>query len=166
MRLAALVVLLAGAPAHDAAGPQPPAEGEARITMDVRDADVRDVVGLLSEVGAFQVIFDPGISCRLTLKLREVKWQTALDMSLRSCGLGRDEEEGVLRVAPYARLAEEETARRRYEEEKAQNRPHSVTRLRLSYARAQDLAPLLKAYLSPRGNVLYDARTNTLIIVD
>jgi type IV pilus assembly protein PilQ len=153
-------VLLAGALASTMG------DGEARITLDVKDADVRDVVGLLSEVGAFQVIFDPGIDCRVTLKLREVRWPTALDLSLKSCRLGRDEDDGVLRVAPLARLAEEETARRRYEEEKARNRPATVTRYRLSYARAQDLAPLLKQYLSPRGDAIYDARTNTLIIVD
>jgi type IV pilus assembly protein PilQ len=140
--------------------------GEAKISLDFKEADVRDVVGLLSEVAGFQVIFDPGISCRLTLKLHQVRWPIALDLSLRSCGLGRDEQDGVLRVAPVSRLAEEERAQRAYEDEKARSRPHTVSSFRLSYARAQDLAPLLKKYLSPRGDILYDARTNTLIIVD
>src|SRR5262245_58874510 len=148
------VVWLGLAPTADAGPPTARVAGEARISLDFKEADVRDVVGLLSEVAGFQVIFDPEIACRLTMKLYEVRWPIALDMSLKSCGLGRDEQDGVLRVAPLARLAEEERARRSYEDEKARNRPHTVSSFRLSYARAQELAPLLKKHLSPRGDII------------
>ena len=144
----------------------PPAEGEARISLDVKDASVLDIVRLLTEVGGFQAVFDPGISCKLTAKLTEVRWQAALDWSLRSCRLGREEENGILRIAPVERLGEESAARRRLEEEQRLSAPHTVARFRLSYARAQEIAPLLKRFLSVRGDVVYDSRTNTLIIVD
>src|SRR5215475_4407160 len=88
-----------------AATADPHADGEARISMDVKDAPLVDVVRLLAEVGGFQVVFDPGIDCKLTLKLNEVTWPAALDVSLRSCGLGRDEEGGILRIASLKRLA-------------------------------------------------------------
>jgi len=154
----ALVLALA------APGPQP--AGEALISLDVKDASVLDIVHLLTEVGGFQAVFDPGISCKLTVKLTEVRWQAALDVSLRSCRLGREEENGILRIAPVERLGEESAARRRLEEEQRLSAPHTVARFRLSYARAQEIAPLLKRFLSVRGDVVYDARTNTLIIVD
>jgi type IV pilus assembly protein PilQ len=144
----------------------PPPEGEARISLDVKDASVEDIVRLLTEVGGFQAVFDPGISCKLTVKLTEVRWQAALDVSLRSCRLAREEENGILRIAPMDRLGEESAARRRLEEEQRLSAPHSVARFRLSYARAQEIAPLLKRFLSVRGDVVYDSRTNTLIIVD
>jgi len=144
----------------------PPTEGEARISLDVKDASIVDVLRLLADVAGFQVVVDPGVSCTFSMKLTEVRWQAALDASLRSCGLGREEEDGVLRVAPSARLLEESAARRRLEEERRASRTRTLAMFRLSYARAEQVAPLLKRWLSPRAEVNYDARTNTLIIVD
>jgi type IV pilus assembly protein PilQ len=142
------------------------AADETRISMDVKDADVVDVVRLLAEVGSFQVVIHPGISCKLTLSLKEVRWPTVLDTALKTCGLGKDEEGEIVRVAKVSQLAEEAAARRRFEEEKRLAQPTQVLYQRLSYARAQELAPIVKKFLSPRGEVVYDTRTNTLIIID
>jgi type II secretory pathway component GspD/PulD (secretin) len=65
-----------------------------------------------------------------------------------------------------ARLRAEVSERRRYEEERALTGRRSVSAFRLSYARAAEMAPLVKKFLSPRGEVVYDSRTNTLIIID
>ena len=143
-----------------------PPSNETRISLDFKDADILDVVRLMSEVGNFQVVIDPGVSCKLTLKLKEVPWDAALDVALRSCGLGRDEEGGIVRVAPTAKLTEEAAAQRKLAEEQKLNRPLHTVRYRLSYAKAAELAPLIKKFLSPRGEVVVDARTNTLIITD
>lgn len=145
---------------------KPSMSTETRISLDFKDADILDVVRLMSEVGSFQVVVDPGVACKLTLKLKEVPWDTALDVALRSCGLGRDEEGGIVRVAPVARLTEEAAARRKLAEEQRLNRPLRTVRYRLSYAKAAELAPLIKKFLSPRGEVVVDPRTNTLIITD
>src|SRR5438132_164615 len=96
-----------------AAAGKTPAPPETRISLDFKDADILDVVRLMSEVGSFQVVVDPGVACKLTLKLKEVPWDAALDVALRSCGLGHEEESGIVRVAPVARLTEEAAARRR-----------------------------------------------------
>lgn len=143
-----------------------PASDETRISLDVKDADVVDVARLLSEVGNFQLVVDPGISCKLTLKLDSVPWPTVLNVALKVCGLGQEEENGIVRVAPVARLAAEQAAQRRLAEEQALNRPLKTTTYKLAYARAQELAPLIKKFLSPRGEVFFDQRTNTLIIRD
>lgn len=139
---------------------------ETRISIDVKDADVIDVVRLLSEVGAFQVVVDPGVSCKLTLKLNAVPWPAVLNTALKVCGLGQEEDNGIVRVAPVARLTAEQAERRKLAEEQRLNRPLRTTMYRLSYARAQELAPLLKKFLSPRGEIVVDPRTNTLIITD
>jgi type II secretory pathway component HofQ len=156
--------LAASAPASSAGMPAPSAE--TRISLDFKDADILDVVRLMAEVGSFQVVVDPGVACKLTLKLKEVPWDAALDVALRSCGLGRDEEGGIMRVAPVAKLTEEAAARRKLAEEQRLNRPLRTVRYRLSYAKAAELAPLIKKFLSPRGEVVVDPRTNTLIITD
>jgi type IV pilus assembly protein PilQ len=139
---------------------------ETRISLDFKDADILDVVRLMSEVGSFQVVVDPGVSCKLTMKLKEVPWDAALDVALRSCGLGHDTQNGIVRVAPVAKLTEEAASRRKLAEEQRLDRPLRTTRYRLSYAKAAELAPLIKKFLSPRGEVVVDPRTNTLIITD
>ena len=149
-----------------AAGVDTTTPGEARISLDVKDVDVVDIVRVLSDVAGFQVVFDPGITCRLTLKLREVRWSAALDASLRACGLARDEDGGVVRIAPASRLVAEAEDDRRLREARSTSREQHVTTFRLSYARAQEMAPLVKRLLSPRGDVVYDTRTNTLIVID
>ena len=147
-----------------AAAPQP--DGEARISIDVKDADIVDVVRLFAEVGGFQVVVDPGVSCNLTLKLNEVRWTSALDVALKSCGLGRDEENDIVRVAPVAKLVAETAAQRKLDEARSLAGPLQMRSYRLSYARAAEMAPIIKKFLSPRGEVIYDSRTNTLLVID
>jgi type IV pilus assembly protein PilQ len=141
-------------------------DGEARVSLDLKDAPVEDVLRVLAEVGGFQFVLDQVPPCKLTLKLTEVRWLTALDLSLRSCGLAREEEGGVVRVATPARFLEESAARRRLAEEKEKTPRGGLAVFRLSYARAQAMAPLLKKLLAPRGDVVYDERTNTVLIID
>jgi type IV pilus assembly protein PilQ len=159
----AVPALSADAPAARAAS-TPPAES--RISIDFKDADIVDIVRMLAEVGQFQVVIDPGTSCKLTLKLKEVPWDTTLDIALRVCGLGSEVDNGIVRVAPVAKLTAEHQERRKLAEEQKLNRPLHTVRYTLSYARAAELAPLIKKFLSPRGDVVFDARTNTLIITD
>jgi type IV pilus assembly protein PilQ len=144
----------------------PPGESEARISLDVRDADIQDMARLFADVGAFQLVMDPGVSCRVTLKMHDVRWDAALRAVLRSCGLAQEEDEGVVRIATNARLAEEARAERALREAQDDARPRSVLSRRLSYARAAEMAPLIKRLLGPGADVVFDARTNTLIIID
>ena len=157
LTIAPLVLALAaaGAPA-----PVP------RISIDVKDANVIDVVRLLAEVGGFQVVADAGVSCTLTLALKDVEWPTVLDLALRSCGLAEEHDGNVVRVAPAARLLAETAERRQLDEARRLARPLRTEVHRLSYARAADLAPLLRKFLSARGSVEFDARTNTLFVTD
>jgi type IV pilus assembly protein PilQ len=166
LALVSSLSLFAFAPASFPAGREASPSPEARISVDFKDGDILDIVRLLAEVGDFQVVAVPGVSCKLTLKLKEVPLQTAFDVILRTCGLGHDEENGIVRVAPTAKLVAERAEARRLEEERALNRPLRTQVMRLSYARAAEVAPLLKRFLSPRGDVTYDARTNTLFVTD
>jgi type II secretory pathway component HofQ len=157
-----LIVLALVAPAPLTAATR----AEAQVSLDVKDAPVVDIVSVLAEVGRFQVVFDPVPPCPLTLKLREVRWRMALEAALGACKLAYEQEGGILRIAPIERLKAEGEDQRKLAEERARSGAHTVSAFRLSYARAAEMAPIVKRLLSPRGDVVYDARTNTLIIVD
>ena len=144
----------------------PPEEPEARMSLDVRDADVQDLARLFADVGVFQLVMDPGVSCRVTLKMHDVRWGAAFKAVLRSCGLAHEEDEGVVRIATAARLAEEARAERELRDAQEAARPRSILIRRLSYARAAELAPAMTRMLGPGAEVVYDARTNTLIVID
>ncbi len=139
---------------------------EMLVSFDVREASIQDVVGVLAEVGGLQVVIDPGVSCQLTLRLTQVPWPTVLDVALKSCRLGREDDRGILRIAPVARLTEEAAAQARLRDEQELARPRTTRRIRLSYARAEEVAPTIRKLLSARGEVIVDKRTNTLIISD
>jgi type IV pilus assembly protein PilQ len=164
--LSLILALSLASSAVGAAAPAPSRDDEARISVDFKDADVVDIVRLFAEVGGFQVVVDPGVSCKLTLKLNEVRWTSALDVALKSCGLGRDEENDIVRVAPLAKLTAETAAQRKLDEERSLSGPLQMRTYRLSYSRAAELAPIIKKFLSPRGDVIFDSRTNTLIVMD
>jgi type IV pilus assembly protein PilQ len=169
MKTLSLLVALSFAGYGLAAGAPPPpmsTGGEARISVDLKDADIVDIVRLFAEIGGFQVVVDPGVSCKLTLKLSEVRWTSALDVALKSCGLGHDQENEIVRVAPVAKLAAEAAAQRKLDEERSLGGPLQMRAYQLSYARAAEMAPIIKKFLSPRGDVIYDSRTNTLIVMD
>jgi type II secretory pathway component HofQ len=161
IRRCALVVLgftwlaaLAGAGEGDA---------EARVSLDVKEAPVESIVSLLVELGGRQAVFDPGLDCSVTLKLHEVRWLAALETTLRACGLAYEEEGGVLWVAPAARLREEAESRRRLKESRPASRG-GLALYRLSYARVEEMAPLLRRFVAPGGSVTVDPRTNTVIV--
>jgi len=160
------VLALAGSLAAPAPGSPRPASEETRISVDFKDADILDIVRLMAELGSFQVVAHPGISCKLTLKLKEVPLDTAFDLALKTCGLGSEESSGIHRIAPRATLTAEHAEARKLADEQKYNRPLKTRMYRLSYARASEMAPLVKKFLSPRGEVIFDARTNTLIVTD
>jgi type II secretory pathway component HofQ len=162
---AVLLAVSVTAPARPVARPATAPE-ETRISVDFKDADILDIVRLMAELGDFQVVAHPGISCKLTLKLKEVPLDTAFDLALKTCGLGYEEDSGIYRIAPRATLTAEHAEARKLAEEQRLNRPLKTRMYRLSYAKAAEMAPLVKKFLSPRGEVIFDARTNTLIVTD
>jgi type IV pilus assembly protein PilQ len=153
-----VLVLLAGLAAS--AG-----ERDALVALDVKDAPVTDIVSALAEAGGYQPVFDPGLSCRLTLKLNGAAYSQAFETVLRACGLAWEGEGNVVRIARSESLRREAAERRRFQEARNASRPRQQTVLRLSYARAAEIAPLLKRYLSSDVEVAFDERTNTLILI-
>ena len=146
---------------------QTQAAEETRIDIDVKEADVLDMLRLFAEIGDFNLVADPNVSCHVTLTLESVPWPQVLEIVLRTCRLAEDRiGDNIVRVATAEQIRREYEERRKYEEEKRLAGPLVTTYKKLAYGRARDLAPLCERFLSPRGSVTFDERTNTLIIVD
>ena len=147
--------------------PLPQEAPETLIDIDVKDADVLDVLRLLARIGDFNLASDPGVSCRPTLALKQVPWPQVLELALRVCNLSQERlGPNLVRVATTAELRKEYEDKRKLEEEKALAGALETRYVKLAYAKARDLAPVLTKFLSPRGSVSFDERTNTLLITD
>jgi type IV pilus assembly protein PilQ len=139
----------------------------APISLDFKDGDLQDIFRLFADISGSNVVINPGVSGKVTLKLTEVPWDQALDLILKTNGLGSTVENNVIRIARLSDLQREEQERRKLAEEKALAGDLEVVRKRLSYAKAAELeATVKKVALSARGNITLDPRTNTMIITD
>jgi type IV pilus assembly protein PilQ len=138
------------------------------ISLDFKDGDLQDIFRLFADISGLNVVVNPGVSGKVTLKLNEVPWDQALDLILKANGLGYTLEGNVIRIARLTDLAKEETERRKLAEEKALAGDLGTLTTRISYAKAGELSDVLKkaGALSPRGSINVDPRTNTMIIND
>ena len=139
------------------------------ITLTLKDADIKDVLRTFSALTQLNIVLDPSVSGSVTVELRDVPWDQALDLILRINGLDYVLENNVLRVAPISKLAQEKTQRAAFEQEQERAKPLKTVVKPLSYAKAQYVSQLLttESYLlSDRGSVVVDERTNKLIIRD
>jgi type IV pilus secretin PilQ/predicted competence protein len=137
------------------------------ISLDFQGADLRAVLRTFAEISGLNIVIDPTIQGTVDVALRDVPWDQALDIILRANKLGYAVDGTIVRVAPLAVLADEEASRRKLQEEQALAGELRVMTKSLSYARAEEVAPLLtRTVLSQRGQIQTDPRTNTIIIND
>ena len=137
------------------------------VSLDFQDADLRSVLRALVAQGGLNVVFDNGVQGTIDIVLTDIPWDQALETILRANKLGYIAEGTIIRIAPLTVLAEEESDRRKLSEARALSGDLGVRTFSLSYARAQELQPLLtRSVLSPRGQIQVDQRTNTLIVTD
>ena len=139
------------------------------ITLTLKDADIKDVLKTFSVLTEMNIVLDPSVSGSVTVELRDVPWDQALDLILKINGLDYVLENNVLRVAPIQKLASEKSARAAFALEQEKAKPMSTMLKPISYSKASDIAALLSSdsyLLSARGSVTVDERTNTLILRD
>jgi type IV pilus secretin PilQ/predicted competence protein len=167
------------APAAPQLGQQPPitqpsaAQGQPTrytgvpVSLDFQGADLRAVLRTFSEISGLNIVIDPTIQGTVDVALRDVPWDQALDIILRANKLGYSVDGTIVRIAPLTVLAAEQEEQRRLQDAQALAGDLQVFTRSLSYARAEDLRPLITAtVLSQRGSIQTDVRTNTLIIND
>ena len=136
------------------------------ISVNLKDVDLKDFFRLIHEISGLNVVLDPNVHGTLTVVLDDVPWDQALDIVLKNNDLARELEDNVLRIATVETLKREADSRRaQVESETLAVEKVSVTRF-LSYAKAKDVVITVKKFLSQRGDVVADDRTNAVIIND
>jgi type IV pilus assembly protein PilQ len=136
------------------------------ISVNLKDVDLKDFFRLIHEISGLNVVLDPNVKGNLTIVLDDVPWDQALDIVLKNNDLDRQLEGNVLRIATLETLRTEAESRRKAQEAEALAVDKvTVTRF-LSYAHSKDVVPTIKKFLSQRGDVISDDRTNAIIISD
>ncbi len=121
---------------------------------------------MIHEISGLNVVLDPNVKGNLTIVLDDVPWDQALDIVLKNNDLDRQLEGNVLRIATLETLRTEAESRRKAQEAEALAVDKvTVTRF-LSYAHSHDVVVTIKKFLSQRGDVISDDRTNAVIISD
>ncbi|MFO0636226.1 MAG: type IV pilus secretin PilQ [Nannocystaceae bacterium] len=137
-----------------------------RITIELQDAPMKDVLLLFSDIGHVNIIAGKGVEGNVTLSLKSVPWDQALDIILRSQNLGSTRDGNVIRVATVEDLENERRAAIERAAARVQQKPLETKLVPVSYATVDEMVPKVQSVLSPRGTVTPDSRTNTLIIMD
>ena len=146
-------------------------EGQ-RLTLNFQDIETRAVLQLLAETSGRNIVVSDTVQGNVTLRLRNVPWDQALDIVMTTKGLDMRENGNVIIVAPAEEIAARETADLEAQRAIAELEPMYSEFLQVNYAKASDLAALVSgsgggnALLSERGSIGVDERTNTLLVQD
>ncbi|GAB4393142.1 MAG: type IV pilus secretin PilQ [Gammaproteobacteria bacterium] len=141
-----------------------------RISLNFQDIKVRAVLQLLADFTGLNVVVSDSVDGNITLRLNNVPWDQALDIILKTRGLDKRQLGNVLLIAPTAEIAQREQQELQAQQQVTELEPLRSELMQINYARAADIAGLLKtegsSFLSARGIVSVDERTNTLWIQD
>lgn len=152
----------------------------AKISLDFKDADLHNIFRLLAEVSNLNIITTDDVKGKITIRMVNVPWDQALDVILTTKNLVKIEEGNVLRIATAESVRREREEKQKEEdlliklkESREKLETLSTETISVNYAKAAELQRLIrekeekgKGFLSPRGSVKADERTNTLIIQD
>jgi type IV pilus assembly protein PilQ len=137
------------------------------ISMDFQGVDLRSVLRTFAEISGLNMVIDPDVQGTVDIVLTDVPWDQALEVILRGNALDYTVDGTIVRIARIETLRREQDGRTQLAQSAANAGALAVRTYTLSYAKADQAAPLVKSsVLSPRGNVQIDVRTNTLIITD
>lgn len=141
-----------------------------RLSLNFQDIEVRAILQLIADFTGLNMVASDTVGGNVTLRLKNVPWDQALDIILRAKGLGMRQIDNVIMVAPNAEIAAREKLELEANAQVEELAPLRTEFIQINYAKADDLAFLVKAeennLLSERGSVTVDARTNTLIVQD
>ncbi|MBN2467827.1 MAG: type IV pilus secretin PilQ [Deltaproteobacteria bacterium] len=139
-----------------------------KISLDFKDADIRNILRLIAEVSNLNVVAGDDVQGTVTIRLTDVPWDQALDVILLSNNLGKTLEGNILRVVPMERLSRERAAEIAEQETAVKLEPLKKGLIPVSYADVDELKNVIQnaKVLSSRGNLETDQRTNTIIVID
>ncbi len=157
----------AEAPAYAAEGaPQQARYRGKRVSFEFKDIDIQNLLRVIAEISKKNIVVADDVSGKVTIRLRNVPWDQALDLILRTKNLGKEEVGNIVRIAPLKTLEEEARLRNERKKSLVAQEDLVVRLISVNYAVAQDMSARVKDILSERGSVTVDQRTNVLIVKD
>jgi type IV pilus assembly protein PilQ len=148
---------------------QPTYTGE-RISLSFQSVDIRSLLQIIADVAGTNMIVSDSVNGQIAMRLQNVPWDQALDIILRTKGLGMRRQGNVMLVAPVDEIAARERAEAEAEKAKTQLAPLRSELIQVNYAKASDFANIMRnkqnSILSERGSVTIDERTNTLLVLE
>jgi len=141
-----------------------------RLSLNFQNIEVRAVLQLIADFTGVNMVTSDAVTGNVTLRLKNVPWDQALDIILKTKGLDKRQKGNVMLVAPTADLAAQEKLELEARKQIIELEPVISETIQVNYAKASELVPLLEAkgnsILSQRGNVAFDERTNKILIQD
>jgi type IV pilus assembly protein PilQ len=139
-----------------------------RLSLNFQSIEVRAVLQLIADFTGLNMVASDTVTGNVTLRLKNVPWDQALDIILKSKGLGMRQAGNVVMVAPQEELAAREKLELEAQQQLSELAPLRTEFVQVNYAKASDIANLIKTeannLLSERGNISVDERTNTLLV--
>lgn len=129
-----------------------------------KNADISNILKFIAKVSGLNMVINPNVTGKFTCELVQVPWDQALEIMLKVNGLDMIQEGNILRIGKVEDLALEAKRRQELREAREQEGNLEVSTRTLSYAKVNDVQAILKKQMSPRGELVTDERTNTLII--
>lgn len=141
-----------------------------RLSLNFQDIEVRSVLQLIADFTGINVVVSDTVSGSLTLRLKNVPWDQALDIILKTKGLAMRQTGNVMLVAPSEEIAAREKLELESQKQIQELEPLYSEYIQVNYAKASDIVALLKSgdttLMSDRGMATVDERTNTLLVQD
>lgn len=141
-----------------------------KISLNFQDIGVRAVLQIIADFSGFNLVTDDTVKGNVTLRLHNIPWDQALDIILRSKGLSKRQDGNVYMIGPIDQLVAREKIEFEEQKQAEDLGPVKSELMKINYSNAGDLATLLKdktnSFLTTRGSVNVDKRTNTLLVQD
>ncbi|MGZ6971741.1 MAG: AMIN domain-containing protein, partial [Thermoanaerobaculia bacterium] len=134
------------------------------ITLNLKDADIKDTLQRFSELTQLNIVLDPDVRGTVTVSLQDIPWDQALELILKINQLGYVLEGNIMRIASTSKLTQEETSRLQFIQAQDKNRPLRTVLQKVSYSNAAEMAATARKVMSSRGDIFIDTRSNTLVI--
>ena len=140
------------------------------LSLNFQNIEVRAVLQLMADFTGLNVVASDSVQGNITLRLKNVPWDQALDIILKTRGLGKRQTGNVMLIAPNDELTDREKKELEAEKQKLELSPLRTSYFQINYAKASVIASMLKAeknsILTERGSVTIDERTNTLMVLE
>jgi len=146
-----------------------------KLSLNFQDIEVRSVLQLIADFTDLNLVASDTVSGRITLRLKNVPWDQALELILKTKGLDKRQVGNVLLVAPAAEIAAREKLELENQKQISELAPLRTEFIQIRYASATELFNLFnnagggggeQSLLSDRGSVIVDERTNSIILTD